>query len=349
MISPGLTDFFMKFLDEVEILVEAGKGGAGCVSFRREKFIPLGGPNGGDGGDGGSVYLKANLNLNTLIDFHYNRLYKAPRGENGKGSDCAGKKGDDLFLEVPIGTEIFDADTDEFIGDLLESGQTQRVAQGGWHGLGNARFKSSTNRSPRQSTPGQIGETRRLKLSLKLLADVGLVGLPNAGKSSLIRAISAATPKVADYPFTTLKPHLGVVSLEYGRSFVIADIPGLITGAAEGAGLGIRFLKHLERTRLLLHVIDICPADGSDPLANILTIEDELAKYSSELAAKPRWLVLNKIDLLDTQALEEVYKHLKEKLSPQNPLFEISALQRVGTKALCYALMDFLEQTNRLV
>lgn len=336
----------MKFLDEVEILIEAGKGGAGCVSFRREKFIPLGGPNGGDGGDGGSVYLKANSNLNTLIDFHYNRLYKAQRGENGKGSDCAGKKGDDLILEVPVGTEIFDADTLEFIGDLTESGQIERVAQGGWHGLGNARFKSSTNRSPRQSTPGQAGEVRRLKLSLKLLADVGLLGLPNAGKSSLIRAISAATPKVADYPFTTLKPHLGVVSLEYGRSFVIADIPGLITGAAEGAGLGIRFLKHLERTRLLLHVIDVYPTDGSDPLDHIATIEEELVKYSSELAAKPRWFVLNKIDLLVTPELKAAYKRLREKLAPDRLCFEISALQREGTKALCYALMDFLEQTR---
>ncbi|MES2998835.1 MAG: GTPase ObgE [Pseudomonadota bacterium] len=375
----------MKFLDEVEILVEAGKGGAGCVGFRREKFIPLGGPNGGDGGDGGSVYLKANINLNTLIDFHYNRLYKARSGENGKGSDCAGKKGDDLILEVPVGTEIFDADTQELIGDLAEPGQVQQVARGGWHGLGNARFKSSTNRSPRQSTPGQAGEARRLRLSLKLLADVGLVGLPNAGKSSLIRSISAATPKVADYPFTTLQPHLGVVSLEYGRSFVIADIPGLITGAAEGAGLGIRFLKHLERTRLLLHVVDICPSDGSDPLSNIAIIEAELIKYSPELAAKPRWFVFNKIDLLSTATLEEYYQSLKRKLSVDIPkgfqdvlrrtrtnarsilgshehvstdvqqhhilkgegyriCFEISALQGVGTKALCYALMEFLEQ-----
>ena len=339
----------MKFLDEVEILVEAGKGGAGCVSFRREKFIPLGGPNGGDGGDGGSVYLKASVNLNTLIDFHYNRLYKAKRGENGKGSDCAGKKGEDLILEVPVGTQIFDADTEEFIGDLTVADQEQRVAQGGWHGLGNARFKSSTNRSPRQFTPGQVGETRRLKLSLKLLADVGLVGLPNAGKSSLIRSVSAATPKVADYPFTTLQPHLGVVRLEYARSFVIADIPGLITGAAEGAGLGIRFLKHLERTRLLLHVVDVCPADGSDPLVNIATIEEELEKYSPELAAKPRWFVLNKIDLLATPELEEAYQRLKNKLSSDRPLFEISALQRVGTKALCYALMDFLEQADSAV
>lgn len=337
----------MKFLDEVEILVEAGKGGAGCVSFRREKFIPLGGPNGGDGGDGGSVYLKASANLNTLIDFHYNRLYKAPRGENGKGSDCAGKKGADLILEVPVGTEIFDADTQELIGDLTHIEQAQCVAKGGWHGLGNARFKSSTNRSPRQFTPGHPGETRRLKLSLKLLADVGLVGLPNAGKSSLIRAVSAATPKVADYPFTTLKPHLGVVSLEAGRSFVIADVPGLIAGAAEGAGLGLRFLKHLERTRVLIHVLDIHPMDGSDPLKNMALIEDELIKYSPELAAKPRWLVLNKIDLLSAKELSDYAAFIKAQLPASMPLFEISALQRVGTKALCYALGDFLEQTNQ--
>jgi GTPase len=334
----------MKFLDEIEVLVEAGKGGSGCVSFRREKFIPFGGPDGGDGGDGGSVYLKANTNLNTLIDFHYHRLYKAKKGEAGQGGDRAGKKGDDLTLEVPVGTEVFDAETHELIGDLTKRGQVLRVAQGGWHGLGNARFKSSTNRSPRQFTPGQPGETRRLKLSLKLLADAGLVGLPNAGKSSLIRAISAATPKVADYPFTTLQPHLGVVRLEYGRSFVIADIPGLIQGAAEGVGLGIRFLKHLERTRLLLHIVDICPADGSDPRKNIATIEKELKKYSPALAAKPRWIIFNKIDLLSAEELKASYKKLEKILPPQTPLFKISALKHINTKTLCYALMEFLEK-----
>lgn len=343
MLTPPLRGFFMKFLDEVEIRVEAGKGGAGCVSFRREKFIPLGGPNGGDGGDGGSVYLKACTNLNTLIDFHYHRLYKAAAGENGKGNDCAGKKGDDLILAVPVGTEIFDADTEELIGDLTAPDEMQCVAKGGWHGLGNARFKSSTNRSPRQFTPGYPGETRRLKLSLKLLADVGLVGLPNAGKSSLIRAVSAATPKVADYPFTTLKPHLGVVSLEAGRSFVIADVPGLIAGAAAGAGLGLRFLKHLERTRVLLHVLDICPQDGSDPLTNLALIEDELIKYSPDLAAKPRWFVLNKIDLLPEAELIEKLAVIKTALPVAAPVFKISALQRVGTKALCYALGNFLQ------
>lgn len=334
----------MKFLDEVEIQVEAGKGGAGCVSFRREKFIPLGGPDGGDGGDGGSVYLKASANLNTLIDFHFNRLYKASRGENGKGSDCAGKKGADLMLEVPIGTEIFDADTHELIGDLTIKDQTQCVARGGWHGLGNARFKSSTNRSPRQFTPGHPGEARRLKLSLKLLADVGLVGLPNAGKSSLIRAVSAATPKVADYPFTTLQPHLGVVRLEAGRSFVMADVPGLITGASEGLGLGINFLKHLDRTRLLLHVLDIQPIDNSDPLENMILIENELIKYSPELAAKPRWLILNKIDLLSAEEIQERMQSIKTQVSAQVPIFEISALQRVGIHALCYAIGDFFDK-----
>ena len=245
---------------------------------------------------------------------------------------------------MPIGTEIFDADTQELIGDLTTKEQTQCVAKGGWHGLGNARFKSSTNRSPRQFTPGHPGETRRLKLSLKLLADVGLVGLPNAGKSSLIRAVSAATPKVADYPFTTLQPHLGVVRLEAGRSFVMADVPGLITGAAEGLGLGINFLKHLDRTRLLLHVLDIQPIDGSDPLENMALIENELIKYSPELAAKPRWLVLNKIDLLPAEELQESVRLIKTQVSAQVPIFEISALQRVGTQALCYALGDFLEQ-----
>ncbi|WP_010598160.1 Obg family GTPase CgtA [Rickettsiella massiliensis] len=335
----------MKFLDEVEILVAAGKGGPGCVSFRREKFIPLGGPDGGDGGDGGSVYLQAVSNLNTLIDFHYNRQYKAQNGENGRGSDCAGKKGEDRILFVPVGTQVYDADTQELIGDLVNAEQKLCVAKGGWHGLGNARFKSSTNRSPRQFTPGQPGEERRLRLSLKLLADVGLVGLPNAGKSSLIRAVSAATPKVADYPFTTLKPQLGVVSLEYGRSFVMADVPGLIEGASEGTGLGLRFLKHLERTRLLLHVVDISPLDGSDPLKNVLTIEEELKKYSPTLAAKPRWFILNKIDTLSGDISYRNYECLKEKLVKHRPCFEISALQRVGTQALCYALGEFLENS----
>ena len=333
----------MKFLDEIEIQVEAGKGGAGCVSFRREKFIPLGGPDGGDGGDGGSVYLKANANLNTLIDFHYNRLYKADRGEKGKGGDRAGKKGADRILDVPVGTEIADADTQELIGDLTTPNQIQCVARGGWHGLGNARFKSSTNRSPRQFTSGYPGETRRLKLSLKLLADVGLVGLPNAGKSSLIRAVSAATPKVADYPFTTLQPHLGVVRLEAGRSFVMADVPGLITGAAEGLGLGINFLKHLYRTRLLLHIVDIKPIDGSDPVKNIALIESELKKFNPELAEKPRWLVFNKIDLLPIEELERCVRWIKTQIPEKVQIFEISALQRVGTQALCYALGDFLD------
>ena len=336
----------MKFLDEVEIIVEAGKGGDGCVSFRREKFIPLGGPNGGDGGDGGSVYLKAVPNLNTLVDFHHYRLYKAQRGENGKGSDCAGKKGSDRVLEVPVGTEVFDADTQEAVGDLTSCDQVLLIAKGGWHGLGNARFKSSTNRSPRQSTLGQAGESRRLKLSLKLLADVGLLGLPNAGKSSLIRAVSAATPKVADYPFTTLIPQLGVVSLEYGRSFVVADIPGIIAGAAVGAGLGLRFLKHLERTRVLLHVVDLNPSDGSNPIENVAIIERELRNYSHELASKPRWFVFNKTDLLAAEEIGIRCQAIKDFFSIDEPCFEISALQRVGTKPLCYALIDFLQGKN---
>lgn len=336
----------MKFLDETIIRVEAGKGGDGCVSFRREKFIPFGGPNGGDGGDGGSVYLEADASLNTLIDFHHNRLHKAKNGEKGMGTDCTGKGGDDLYLMVPVGTEVFDADTEELIGDLTVVGQRLLVAKGGWHGLGNARFKSSTNRAPRQFTHGQPGEERNLKLSLKVLADVGLLGLPNAGKSTLIRAVSAATPKVADYPFTTLQPHLGVVSVDVNRSFVIADIPGLIEGAAEGAGLGIQFLKHLDRTQLLLHLVDINPVDGSDPVKNVKVIARELEKYSPELAAKPRWLVLNKIDLLLEDEAKERCDDIIKRLKWTGPVFRVSAIEKEGTRDLCFKLMDFLEEKN---
>jgi len=333
----------MKFLDETIIRVEAGAGGDGCLSFRREKFIPLGGPNGGDGGDGGSVYLVTDSNLNTLIDFHYNRTHKAERGQKGMGNDCTGKSGADLVLRVPTGTQVFDADTDELIGDLTQADQRLLVAQGGWHGLGNARFKSSTNRAPRQTTKGSEGEVRNLRLSLKLLADVGLLGLPNAGKSTFIRAISAATPKVADYPFTTLYPHLGVVRVDVSRSFVVADIPGLIEGAAEGAGLGMRFLKHLERTRILLHVLDITPVDGSDPVDNFYIIQNELAKFSDQLATKSCWLVLNKIDLLAPEAAEICCQNIIQRLAWQGPVFKISAQHKEGTQLLCYQLMDFLD------
>lgn len=331
----------MKFIDEVVIHVQAGDGGNGCLSFRREKFIPLGGPDGGDGGDGGSVYLEADSGLNTLVDYRFRKHHKAERGENGRGADCTGKKGDDLILRVPVGTTVVDADTEEAIGDLVKPGKLL-IAQGGWHGLGNARFKSSTNRAPRQTTNGKPGEMRNLRLSLKILADVGLVGLPNAGKSTFIRAVSAATPKVADYPFTTLHPHLGVVKLGMDQSFVVADIPGLIEGASEGAGLGIRFLKHLERTRVLLHLVDIAPIDGSDPLDSIEIIARELEQYSDKLLTKPRWLVFNKIDLLPEKEAKKVCQKIVKKLKWQQPYFMISAVKRMGTQELCYSLFEYL-------
>lgn len=334
----------MKFIDEVTINVEAGKGGDGCLSFRREKFIPFGGPNGGDGGDGGSIFLEADNALNTLVDFRYKRQFHAKNGQKGMGSDCTGKSGDDLIVKVPVGTTVYDADTEELIGDLTKSGELLKVAQGGFHGLGNTRFKSSTNRSPQKTTPGQPGEVRNLRLSLKVLADVGLLGLPNAGKSTFIRAVSAATPKVADYPFTTMHPHLGVVRVDVDRSFVVADIPGLIEGAAEGAGLGVRFLKHLERTKVLLHLVDMAPQDEVDPLIAIRTIENELQKFSPDLVEKPRWLVLNKLDLLDPKEAEQRSKQLIKKLKWKDPVFKVSALQKQGTEDVCYKLMNFLEQ-----
>jgi GTP-binding protein len=336
----------MKFIDETTIRVQAGKGGDGCLSFRREKFIPFGGPNGGDGGDGGSVYLQAAPSLNTLVDFHYNRVHKAANGQSGMGSDCTGKSGEDLILSVPLGTSVFDADTDELIGDLANINDKLLVAQGGWHGLGNARFKSSTNRAPRQTTKGTEGETRNLRLSLKVLADVGLLGLPNAGKSTLIRAVSAATPKVADYPFTTLYPNLGVVRADMARSFVIADIPGLIEGAAEGAGLGMRFLKHLERTRVMLHIVDIAPTDASDPIKNIHIIENELKKFGTTLTDKPCWLVLNKLDLFSAEEAEQRCQEILQQITWTGPIFKISAQRKEGTKELCYRLMDFLDSTE---
>lgn len=333
----------MKFIDEVTIKVEAGKGGDGCLSFRREKFIPLGGPNGGDGGDGGSIFLEADNNLNTLVDFRFKRQFHAKNGQKGMGSDCTGKSGDDLIIKVPVGTTVYDADTEELIGDLTKAHELLKVAQGGFHGLGNTRFKSSTNRSPQKTTPGQPGDVRNLRLSLKVLADVGLLGLPNAGKSTFIRAVSAATPKVADYPFTTIHPHLGVVRVDVDRSFVIADIPGLIEGAAEGAGLGVRFLKHLERTKVLLHLVDMAPQDEMDPLIAIQTIENELQKFSPELIEKPRWLVLNKLDLFPAEEAEVKCKQLIKKLKWKGPVFKISALQKQGTQDICYQLMNFLE------
>jgi GTP-binding protein len=336
----------MKFIDEATIEVRAGDGGNGCVSFRREKYIPFGGPDGGDGGDGGSVSLEADSRVNTLVDFRHARKFIAERGENGRGRNCTGKSGEDLVVSVPVGTIVHEAETGELIGDLVHDRQRLIVAKGGFHGLGNARFKSSTNRAPRQSKPGTPGEKRQLRLELKLLADVGLLGMPNAGKSTLISAISSARPKIADYPFTTLYPNLGVVSVSAHRSFVMADIPGLIEGAAEGAGLGIQFLRHLTRTRLLLHLVDMGPT-GS-PEADVATITAELQRYSADLAQRERWLVLNKIDLIPEDRRRQRCQDLVAALHWQGPVFEISALSRAGTDELVQAVMSFVEQSNAL-
>ncbi len=334
----------MKFVDEAQIHVQAGRGGDGIVSFRREKYIPFGGPNGGDGGDGGSVYLVADRNLNTLVDFQFVSQYKAENGRPGQGQQKTGRSGEDLYIKVPVGTTVIDADTQEVIGDLTEDGQTLLVARGGRHGLGNVHFKSSTNRAPRQCTRGEPGEARNLKLELKVLADVGLLGLPNAGKSSLIAAVSAARPKIANYPFTTLYPNLGVVRISPEFSFVMADIPGLIEGASEGVGLGVQFLKHLSRTGLLLHVVDIAPVDGSDPAHNIEVVEQELEKYSRALADKPRWLVFNKIDLLPADEVADRVEAIVEQAGWQGPVFAISAAERRGTDALMKAVAETLSR-----
>ncbi|OEY66645.1 Obg family GTPase CgtA [Marinobacter sp. X15-166B] len=334
----------MKFVDEATIIVEAGNGGHGCLSFRREKYIPRGGPDGGDGGDGGSVYLVADSNLNTLIDYRFQRKHRAKNGEPGSGRNCAGAKGEDLTLPVPVGTTVVDMDTHEVLGDLTEPGARLKVAQGGFHGLGNTRFKSSVNRAPRQTSKGSEGELRNLRLELKVLADVGLLGLPNAGKSTFIRAVSAARPKVADYPFTTLVPNLGVVSVQSHQSFVIADIPGLIEGAAEGAGLGIRFLKHLVRTRLLLHLVDVAPYDGSSPADSVRTIANELEKFSATLAGRERWLVLNKVDMVAEADRAAHCQAIIDELNWTGPVFVISALSGEGTKPLTQAIMRWIEQ-----
>jgi GTP-binding protein len=329
----------VKFVDEATITVEAGKGGNGCMSFRREKFIPNGGPDGGDGGDGGSLYLVADSHINTLIDFRYEKFYKAKNGASGEGSKRRGKSASDLYIKVPVGTLVYDNDTEELIGDLVTQGQELCVAKGGFHGIGNARFKSSTNRAPRQTTPGKPGERRDLKLELKVLADIGLLGLPNAGKSTFIKKVSNARPKVADYPFTTLHPNLGVVRVDDCESFVIADIPGLIEGAAEGAGLGIQFLKHLSRTKFLLHMVDIDPIDGSDPVQSIESILGELKKYSEELYNKPRWLVFNKIDLMLEDELQQRIDGILKRLNWQDSVYKISAITGQGTKQLCFDIM----------
>ncbi len=338
----------MKFVDEVVIQVAAGKGGDGCLSFRREKYVPYGGPNGGDGGDGGSVYLLADENLNTLADFRYARKFKAQNGRPGEGRERSGKGGEDLYLRVPVGTLVRDEDSGEALGDLTRHDQTLLVARGGRHGLGNVHFKSSTNQAPRQTTPGEPGETRALRMELNLLADVGLLGLPNAGKSTFIRAVSAARPKVADYPFTTLYPNLGVARVEADRHFVVADIPGLIQGAAEGAGLGIRFLKHLSRTRLLLHLVDIAPMnEEAQPLAAIRAIQRELAKYSPELGSKTRWLVFNKTDLLPEEEAVSRIQGVVEQLNWTGPVFRISAATGENCARLTREIMTYLEQIRR--
>ena len=334
----------MKFIDEAEIRVEAGNGGRGCVSFRREKFVPRGGPDGGDGGDGGSVYLVAREGVNTLADFRVKRRFRAESGRGGSGKDMAGAAGADLYIEVALGTEVHDVDTGEKLGDLVADGDRLLVAKGGQGGRGNTRFKTSVNRAPRQFDVGGEGEHRRLRLALKLLADVGLLGAPNAGKSTLTRAVSAARPKVADYPFTTLHPQLGVVRVDTDRSFVIADIPGLIEGAAAGAGLGIQFLKHLERTRLLLHVVDACAElSGGDVVATYRAVEGELGQYSEALADRPRWLVLNKLDLLPPEQRKKRTAAIVKKLKWKGPVYGISALTADGTKRLVQDVMSYLE------
>ena len=342
----------MKFIDEAKIYVKAGDGGNGAATFRREKYIPMGGPNGGDGGRGGSIYAVADRNINTLVDYRYTRKFIGKRGENGGGADQYGAGGDDIVLRMPVGTVIYDLNTEEVVADLAEHGQKVLIARGGKGGLGNLHFKSSTNRAPRQKTNGEEGEEFEFRLELRVLADVGLLGLPNAGKSTLIRAISAARPKVADYPFTTLHPNLGVVRVDDERSFVVADVPGLIEGAADGAGLGIRFLKHLQRTRILLHLVDIAPIDPeADPVRDAKAIVGELVKHDPALADKPRWLVLNKLDLIPEEdraaAVKNFLKAYKKATRYDGPVFPIAAISGEGTKPLIYAIQEALEKMAR--
>ena len=337
----------MKFVDEATIDVAAGHGGAGCVSFRREKFIPFGGPNGGDGGRGGSIYAVGDLNLNTLIDYRYARRHEARNGEAGRGSDQFGAAAEDIVLRMPVGTILTDLDTGQVVAELMNPGEKVLVCKGGDGGFGNLHFKTSTNRAPRQKTPGWPGESRKLKLELRVLADVGLLGMPNAGKSTLIAAISNARPKIADYPFTTLHPNLGVVRVAPEKSFVVADVPGLIEGAAEGAGLGHQFLRHLQRTRLLLHVVDIAPFDDAvDPVAQARAIVAELKKYDAELAAKPRWLVLNKIDMVPIEERAARIKAFVRRFRWKGPVFEISALAREGLEPLLRAVYEHVAATR---
>ena len=342
----------MKFIDEAKIYVKAGDGGNGAATFRREKYIPMGGPNGGDGGRGGSIYVIADRNINTLVDYRYTRKFIGKRGENGGGADCYGAGGEDIILRMPVGTVITDINTGDILADLDVHDKKVLLAKGGKGGLGNLHFKSSTNRAPRQKTNGEQGEEFEVSLELRVLADVGLLGLPNAGKSTLIRAISAARPKVADYPFTTLHPNLGVVRVGAEKSFVMADVPGLIEGAADGAGLGIRFLKHLQRTRILLHLVDIAPIDpDADPVRDAQAIVNELAKHDPALVEKPRWLVLNKLDLIPEEAreqsVEDFLKPYKQATQYDGPVFPITAINGEGTKPLIYALQEALDQMAR--
>ncbi|MGB4248306.1 MAG: Obg family GTPase CgtA [Pseudohongiellaceae bacterium] len=337
----------MKFVDEAEITVEAGKGGNGCMAFRREKFIAKGGPSGGDGGDGGSIYLVGDSSLNTLVDFRFQPQYKAQSGHSGMSKNCTGHSGADLIVRVPMGTSVVDANTEELIADISVEGQKVLVAKGGHHGLGNTRFKSSTNRTPTKTTNGTPGEHRVLQLQLKVLADVGLLGMPNAGKSTLIRAVSSARPKVADYPFTTLVPNLGVVRVSSERSFVMADIPGVIEGASEGAGLGFRFLKHLSRTRLLLHLVDVAPLDGSDPVHHARKIAEELEKFSPTLAKKERWLVLNKFDLVPEEERDALVERIVRELDWDGTVFTVTAIKGEGCPDMCQAIMVSVEEHRR--
>jgi len=339
----------MKFIDEANIFVKAGNGGNGIVSFRREKYIPMGGPDGGDGGDGGSVYVVGSTDLNTLSDFRHTRRFVAKRGAHGQGKNCTGAKGEDVVIEVPLGTVITTLEQGELIADLSLAGEPTLIARGGFHGLGNTRYKSSTNRAPRQCTKGSAGEQFDLKLELKLIADVGLLGMPNAGKSTFIRSVSAARPKVADYPFTTLHPNLGVVSVSKHRSFVVADIPGLIEGAADGVGLGIQFLKHLQRTRLLLHIIDVLPEESADsPVESAQKILRELQRYDESLSGKPRWLVLNKTDLLPADETQAICDEITRGLDWNGPVYSISAIKAEGVEALCQDIMIFLDANEAL-
>jgi GTPase len=338
----------MKFVDEAKLKVQAGNGGRGAVSFRREKFMPFGGPDGGDGGLGGSVYLRAVEGMNTLADFRISKTYRGGTGEGGSGNDCFGHGGADTYVPIPVGTTVSDVNTGELLGDLVVEGQTLLVAKGGKGGWGNTRFKSSTNRTPRKAGLGLPGEKRDLMLELKLIADVGLLGLPNAGKSTLIRAVSSARPKVADYPFTTLYPNLGVVSVGPHRSFVMADIPGLIEGAADGAGLGIRFLKHLQRTRVLLHLVDIAPPDpDADPVKDARTIVAELKKFAADLGTKERWLIINKIDLMEPKAATQRANEIVRRLRFKGPVFHISGVTGAGTEELKNAVMRYLDEHPR--